>query len=125
MSMVSQPISGAAAVSSAYTSQYAQFTIATGTALQYNELICNGLPSVFIYVRQTAGANGCIFQPVFAVQNTAAAVPDWLPYNGGAVVALTVPVYFNVRSSVALIAAQITNNTGVNCTFDVVVAASS
>jgi len=125
MPMVSQPIAGRNAVSSAYTSLYSQIVIANGQTVTYNELVCNGLPAVFIYVHQTLGANGCIFTPRFAVQNTAAGVPAWLPYNPGTVCALATPISFSIRSSVAVISAEIQNNTGGNCTFDVVVAASS
>jgi hypothetical protein len=124
MALISTAIAGVAPVASAYTSQYSSDDVLTNTVSQHNELIVNGLPSLFVYIRQTAGPNGCIFHPLFAIQNDAAGLPDWLPFNAGVVLS-NVPVYFNIRASVAVLAAQITNNTGVTCTFDIVVAASS
>ena len=130
MPLVRIPTTGAQLIASAQVVQRRQLTIAAGAAispLQALELQVNNLPNVFIWIEQTAGANGLSFSPYFAVDNTNVAGtvrPNWLQLAPASAIALGVPTFFNLRIVGNMITLGIDNPTGAAATLQVVVGAS-
>jgi hypothetical protein len=82
---------------------------------------------VFIWLEQTAGANGIAFSPYFAVDNINSAGtvrPNWLQLAPSSAIALGVPTFFNLRIVGNMITLGIDNPTLSAATLQVVVGAS-
>lgn len=146
MPVVTLPSAGDTATASAESGQKSIFEFEPNTvgstwaggAVAWLE--CDGLPEVFIYVRQVlnedgGGLAGCTFTPVFAVSLvTATAVTEieWLPLTAPQVIPFgspPVPIYFRDRlPGVSVIGLQIDTPAGAapadNCRFEVVLGAS-
>ena len=130
MPLVRIPTTGAELVASAQVVRRRTITIAAGAAitpLPSLQLQINNLPNIFIWMEQTAGANGIAFAPYFAVDNlnTAGAVgPNWLQLAPSSAIAVGVPAFFNLRIVGNMLTLGIDNPTASAATLQVVVGAS-
>jgi hypothetical protein len=130
MPLVRIPTTGAELVASAQVVRRRTITVAAGAAitpLPALQLQINNLPNIFIWMEQTAGANGIAFSPYFAVDNinvAGAVQPNWLQLAPSSAIALGVPTFFNLRIVGNMITLGIDNPTLSAATLQVVVGAS-
>lgn len=107
------PLTGNQIVAMANVSLQRNYNL-TGTSIVAAEPIVNdlnvlGLPSLMYWVRLNTAINGITFTPMFAVQNTTSGgvtVPNWLPFNNGALLVPGNVFVFSIRAAVANAAAQ-------------------
>lgn len=130
MPIVRVPVAGSEIIASAAVFKRKTITLVGGPGLittsSLNDLgiQVNNLPNAFIYVFQTAGINGSVFTPYFAVDNTTNALPNWLPLTGPQAVFAFVPLFSNFRVVATMLSIEIQNQSGQNATYEVIVAAS-
>lgn len=149
MPVVTLPSAGDSALASAEAGQKFVLELVPGQDTSIGagsvaaSLSCDGLPEVFIWVRQIPNINGggligCTFQPVFSVSIAAppgAGVdePEWLPLTQPQVIPFGVPgipIYFRDRlPGVSAIGFQLVAPAGGvspddNCTFEAVLGVS-
>jgi hypothetical protein len=141
MPVVTLPSAGDSALAAAESGQKFVIELEPGTSNLdvIASLECDGLPEVFMWVRQIPNINGggligCTFQPMFSVSSGETLVNpvDWLPLTQPQSVPFAspgIPIYFRDRiPGVSAIGVKFTTPDGVvtddNCTFEVVLGAS-
>ena len=132
MPIVRVPVAGSDIIASASVFKRKTVTLAGGpnatiTSLNDLGIQVNNLPNAFIYVFQTAGIDGSVFTPYFAVDNlnTAGTVgPNWLQLAPSSAIAVGVPAFFNLRIVGNMLTLGIDNPTANNATLQIVVGAS-
>ena len=130
MPLVRIPTTGAELVASAQVVRRRTITVLAGAAitpLPALQLQINNLPNIFIWMEQTAGANGIAFAPFFAVDNLNSAgtvVPNWLQLAPSSAIAVGVPAFCNLRIVGNMLTLGIDNPTANNATLQIVVGAS-
>ena len=145
MPVVTLPSAGDSALAAAESGQKFVIELEPGTSNLdvIASLECDGLPEVFMWVRQIPNINGggligCTFQPMFSVSSgqgfgfVETQSADWLPLTQPQSVPFAspgIPIYFRDRiPGVSAIGVTFTTPDGVvtddNCTFEVVLGAS-
>ena len=129
MPIVRVPVAGSDIIASASVFKRKTVTLAGGpnssiTSLNDLGIQVNNLPNAFIYVFQTAGIDGSVFTPYFAVDNTTNALPNWLPLTGPQAIFSFVPLFSNFRVVATMLSIEIENQSAQAATYEVIVAAS-
>lgn len=103
---------GSHAVSSAYVTKDYEMTIGTDPIRSSIPLLTGGMPRVFFYLLQTAGAVGSEVIPEFATQQDDEGDMKWLPLASPVITPLNVPIILSYNLPTKFIRVSVTRPSG-------------